>query len=205
MTECRFCEIVNCKEHTEFDYVIYETSNFVVTPTKGGFVKGYVLILSKRHKNSMLLFDKNEKDELVGLVDIIRRRLEKKFSFSPLIFEHGDTPEHSELSANSIVHAHIHVIPHKLKDTSFLRELKMNKMDKFENYLEQSCSIPYLMFCDNDYNTYYKNIKEKTESQLFRKIIANDAKMHSFWNWKEHDFIENISETVKIYKEIFYE
>jgi len=87
-----------------------------------------------------------------------------------------------------------------LKCSKFINELEMNRISKFDNYLEQSHYQPYLMFTNNECLTYYKPISENTEYQLFRKLIADDADLHDCWNWKEHNFIENIDDTVKIYE-----
>lgn len=57
---CVFCNIDNSRiENT----IIDEIDNFVVLPTIGALVDGYLMIVSKKHINSMSELKENEKIE----------------------------------------------------------------------------------------------------------------------------------------------
>ena len=51
---CRFCFIDKSKKYNE---ILEETKYFYITPTLGSLVDGYILIISKRHINSMTLLN----------------------------------------------------------------------------------------------------------------------------------------------------
>ena len=58
--DCVFCNIDNSKvENT----IIDESDNFFVLPSIGSLVDGYLLIVSKRHINSMAELMENERIE----------------------------------------------------------------------------------------------------------------------------------------------
>jgi len=203
MNDCVFCNINKIRNDSEFDEILHETSNFVIIPSKGCFITGYILIISKRHVNSMLLLNQEEKNELLNLIEMIQMKLKKDFDFFPLLFEHGDSLIHSDFSANSVYHAHVHLVPYQLKDNTFFEKIKMVEMKSLDFYMAQSGEMPYLMFINNQQKVFFKYLTEKTESQLFRKMIATDANLNDLWNWREYDFLQNLLNTKKIYKRIF--
>ena len=64
--DCIFCNIDKTKlENT----IIDETANFLVLPAVGSLVEGYLLIISKRHLNSMAELTKEEKEEYQFLIN----------------------------------------------------------------------------------------------------------------------------------------
>ena len=62
---CIFCNIDNRKiENT----IIEETDNFYILPTLGSLVDGYLLIISKKHINSMSELSNQEKEEYKSIL-----------------------------------------------------------------------------------------------------------------------------------------
>src|SRR5437870_13220641 len=74
----------NCLEHR----IIFETENFVVLPSIGQIVEGYLLIMPKRHANSMAVLDKHLLAELEIVYSKVRQMLSRSYS-TPIFYEHG--------------------------------------------------------------------------------------------------------------------
>ena len=91
---CIFCNLEKNKiENTILD----ETNHFYILPTVGSLVDGYILVVSKRHINSMSELTKNEMDEYNFIIEKYRNIFRDIYGKYPIVFEHG-----SPVSDNSI-------------------------------------------------------------------------------------------------------
>lgn len=72
--KCIFCDIDHSKiENT----IIEETEYFYILPTLGSLVDGYILIVTKRHINSMSELNENELIEYKNIIKNIKIYLKK--------------------------------------------------------------------------------------------------------------------------------
>jgi ATP adenylyltransferase len=88
---------------------ILETERFVVWPSLGGFVEGWVLILPKVHRLSFGTCPPEWLDELDDLVAVVTGRVEDAYG-EAAVFEHGPA-ECATQAGCGIDHAHLHVVP----------------------------------------------------------------------------------------------
>jgi len=196
---CRFCEIFkNGEMKPVYDKPLDETSHFYVVPVLGCLVKGYIMIVSKQHVNSMCYLEKPEKEELKALLEKYRDILKEIYGFYPVVFEHGSSNADSDMSAGSVRHAHMHMVPIKLgNQNEMIESLRLEKIVDLSKFFSSVFDKPYIFFMDNARNTYLHNIIDITfPSQTIRRWIAKDIGLEDQWDWRKDFFEENIITTI---------
>ena len=88
MSQCNFCCIDKSKI---YNTLIEETNNFIVIPSLGSLVDGYILIVAKKHFYNMFELDNNLLLEYYGLIDKYRNIFKNIYKKFPIVFEHGST------------------------------------------------------------------------------------------------------------------
>lgn len=104
---CRFCGIAASRAN--FDRIILRTPHFLVVPSKGGFLPGWILIVPIHHVLSFAQLDRSLNAELDALTAAATRLLEARF-VTPTAFEHGPSSVGTTLGCG-IDHAHLHLVP----------------------------------------------------------------------------------------------
>ena len=150
----------------------------------------------------MCYLNESEKEDLEALLEKYRAIAKETYGFYPIIFEHGSSNMDSDKSAGSVRHAHVHVVPIKLKNQlDMVESLKLEKVDSFSEFYSSAFDKPYIFFMDNAKNFYLRNIVDvKFPSQTMRRWIAEDVGRKDQWDWRKHFFEENIQATIKAYR-----
>jgi diadenosine tetraphosphate (Ap4A) HIT family hydrolase len=91
------------------DTILHETKNFVVTPTVGSLVEGWLLIISKSHFVSGGQLEESYFKELQDLINLVRQRLEN-LQKQLFVFEHGPCSL-LQTTGCGIDHLHFHIVP----------------------------------------------------------------------------------------------
>jgi len=187
---------------------LFETENFVVMPSIGQIVEGYLLIMPKSHSSSIADMDQTLFDELEYVYTHTGKILEKHYS-KPIFFEHGVCrTEYDSFNGCCVDHAHIHAVPAQVNVVEELKkEFKFTKIKsvselkvvKNKNYL-------YVDDISGDKLVFEAN---KIRSQHIRYLIANKLNVPEKGDWfcypGEEEMISTISrlskEKMKNYEE----
>ncbi len=200
-TNCFFCQEIEDRSNNILnrDRVVLETKNFVVIPTVGCFQIGYLLVVPKEHYLCFGEFDESLFEELDLIVEKITSYVKKYKGKDCIIFEHG-TRDLSMVTATSIMHAHIHIIPFEYDMVSFLPVYcELKKINGFKDLSDEMEN--YLFLRDKNGNSYIvKN--DAYPSQFFRKIACQALGIPKYWNWKEYKFTENMEITLDFYNNL---
>lgn len=192
MKDCIFC---NLDKKEICNTTIEETRNFYVKTAVGSLVEGYLLIISKRHINSMIKLEDTEKREFLDLVIKYRRKFKQLYGRYPIVFEHGTPDENSKVSASSIVHMHAHIVNHNFKDEEkIINNLNLKPVDN--DFIYQRKDKNYIFYI-NPEGINYMSYDFKPVSQLMRLCIAKDLNMEDKYDWKKYTFEDNIIKTIK--------
>ena len=192
---CVFCNIDKSRPENT---IIEESDNFIVLPTIGALVDGYLMIVSKKHINSMSELKENEKIEYEFLIEKYRKKFENVYNKFPIIFEHGSPITESDMKASSVIHAHTHIVNHEfINEESIVKNLNFKRLENL-NYLSKKQN--YIMYI-NPKNICYVSYNFEPVSQMMRKIIAKDLGYENKFDWKKEIFIENINSTIKKFTE----
>lgn len=135
---CRMCGLP--RSHATFDRALIETRNFVVVPSKGGFLVGWLMVVPREHVLSSAALSAPVRDELNQLIERLSQHLTARIA-PPTIFEHGATQPGSEFGCG-VDHAHVHLVP--LDPSVSLLGLAEQKLGARFNLTRPDNCRPYL-------------------------------------------------------------
>jgi len=159
------------------------------------------MIISRKHIHSMAYISNNEMNELLNLIKLLREIISKKFNTQPILFEHGSAIGCFNKSANSVDHAHLHIIPiHMKKEIEIIRDSRANRIPNFQT-ITSFKDEPYFLYVNNDCQHYLSHDFELPR-QYMRKWIAREVNRPQEWDWRHYEFIDNIKITIDFFKEI---
>ncbi len=119
---CIFCkDLLHGVPSAPWNKVLRDTGKFVIAPSKGSLIPGWLLVIAKRHAVCSGAIMGPEFEQLKRTLRLAKRMVKKGFG-EPTIFEHGPSSPGTSLGCG-IDHQHLHVVPlpFSLKDVvSFL-------------------------------------------------------------------------------------
>lgn len=185
--------------------VIYESNNFVILPTIGAFVEGYLLIVAKQHYISIGAMAQSTLDEFNQMILACKSVIAKIYEKKTLVFEHGGRSDCNTIGA-CVEHAHVHIVPIKDSIKSELLHYPMQlheigSVRRLYEYGERSES--YLFYQDIDGINYIIE-SEIIPSQFMRQVTSHKLGVGDRWDWKLHHEVPNIIATLENIKpEVF--
>ncbi len=194
--------IVNKGFNTDefYNRILFESQNFKVIPSLGSLVEGWLLVIPKKHyisygeiTNSLLL------EELEMLIYDVSKAIQNEYG-EYIIFEHGPIVEMSSVGCG-VDYAHIHIVPinlvlKQIKELSgqTIQWEKVESINSTSFYTNSGQS--YLYFQDNHRNSYI-GTSDKIPSQFFRRVISEVIGKPKMFDWNNHFFLDNITNTYK--------
>jgi ATP adenylyltransferase len=208
MKDCPYCEELEkgTLELKGADYgnrILFESDNFIVFPTIGQLVEGYLLITSKQHHISIGALPAELYEELERVKSKVKEVLRTTYG-NPLFFEHGPATRRKK-GGCCIDHAHLHAVPVNLKlSDSLSDEFKGRRIRSFEKIKDKHIKgEPYFFVEENDGTMRIFDIPAVVPSQYIRKLIAMKLDEPDIWDWKEHPRMELLSNTINKIKHEF--
>lgn len=180
-----------------FDVPLYQSDHFVVLPTLGAVVPGWVLAVPRRRMPNLSRLNDVESEELVALV----RRTSSRISAvgDVFCFEHGGQAD-SILNCG-VDQAHLHIAP-----LSFdLVSAAIDEPDVDWAVARDPAPKPdveedsggYLSVSDLQGRAYVG--RPRTEvSQWFRRLIATRLGKADFWDYRSHPMLDNVGRTASL-------
>lgn len=179
------------------DLPIWETKNFVVLPSLGSLVPGWLLVVPKTPVCRIADIDPTTRNEFEELVSKVKRAVEGRYD-DAYLFEHGGFSG-SPISCG-VDQAHLHIAPLPFD----LLEAARHTLEGEDQWtLSNQNKMPYDFCGDEEYwyvSSAKRSLYEKVvspESQRFRKLIAFHLGCAEMWDYKKHHCLENIQETVE--------
>ncbi len=151
--ECVFCSETALKFEK-----FYEDKHFIAVYNIRPVVKGHCLVIPKRHVESLLELDENERKDFISFSN--------KATFVALKYANANDFDFllqmGENAGQSIKHLHFHILPRKRDDA-----LAVNKKEFFHSFAEKENTVKTLtqnemIAAVND----LKNIAEKHKIQI---------------------------------------
>lgn len=188
---CKFCSTFHFAQ-APCDRAVHETANFIVVPTIGALVPGWVLVVSKEHRISAGALPQQtllELRETVGRVAGMMRRSHT----SVAVFEHGPICDKTSVGCG-IDHCHIHVAPLGFDLWSAAGSLSLEHQISWRAVSDISATKllyevgkPYL-YVEQDGSSRI-GTSRSLPSQFFRRVIAShQGRPHAF-DWRTHDVV----------------
>ena len=198
---CRLCEALSplgnaVSENT----ILIESDHFVVMPTIGQFVEGWLMVVSKNHKRCAREHPTHELEELESLV-AQAQALVNAYYGPTVVFEHGPSDIPGYHGGCCVEHTHIHVAPctsgrtfcDMIKfphiGTVTISSLFRSRLDKSRGYLIAGSDVasPRL-------NMY--EVDCLIPRQYLRQVLAVVCNKASLWDWRQNPCRENIQRTL---------
>lgn len=119
---CIFCEIIAGNIPSK---KVYEDDKVLAILDIAQTTKGHTLVMPKKHSDNFLLMDNDEFKDLMSKTQNIAKKLENKLNakgFNILI-------NTNEVSGQTVMHTHTHIIPRYDENDSIDIKFKENKFD----------------------------------------------------------------------------
>jgi diadenosine tetraphosphate (Ap4A) HIT family hydrolase len=190
---CRFC----VPSLERWDRPIFSTPNYTVVPSLGSLVPGWTLIVPKAH--DLNLSTRYDDTEFRALRKALSQIIETEFATPARFFEHGPRRPGS-LMGCGVDHAHGHVVPlnRTLEHNLLVTEFPWQAANTSE-IAERTCGQEYLFYTDDptvdDPLGWLATIAAPT-SQFFRKLIAHQIGRSDSYDYRSHQFQDNIDATL---------
>lgn len=168
------------------NHIFCETKNFIVIPSVGSLIEGWLLVVSKSSYENSLQFTGDLLNEYRELTSVVCKKVEETYG-TWTIFENGASK--NAAMGCGVHHAHTHIVP-----------LPFDLHDIIEKnigpYLEEAHDDSSFIYAENTIKKKYYFVENK-ESQFVRKLIAQELKIPSLFDYRQHPMLQNVSSTIQ--------
>lgn len=196
---------VECYSATRhlWDTPIFESKSFVVLPSVGALVEGWLLVVPKTPSLCFAQLETSAFSELEALLSDIIPIVES--NYGPIsMFEHGAAAKASAVGCG-VDHAHLHLVPVECDLQSGAQQIAPNvrwsSVGSFKAISDQDLTRHGYWFLQQPYDSGGCNIglcvEGELPSQLFRKVIATSLGCPEEFDWKDTAGEDRIAATVK--------
>lgn len=202
--ECCLCNALKNNELKSnrfvWNKILFQSKNFVVIPTIGSLVEGWLLIVPKEHFLCIGALNDKLLLELKSFKEFIYNTLNKCYS-SIVFFEHGPAKSNQAIGCG-VDHAHLHVLPFKYDLVSEANRISniplkwesVNGLDGLKDFYKKGLSYLYV---EQKIGKSLVATHPEIPSQFFRRIIAESVGKPEKYNWKEYVEEQNINVTIR--------
>ncbi len=202
-SDCPYCRYFANNDYDvkwNIKRTIYRSKNFVVMPTIGEFIKGYLLIIPIQHVMSIAELSEDLKFEFFRVLNDVTEILKLTYPIkNVLVWENGTGNGGIGKAKTSIVHSHVHIAPSnltagKIQEISGFPLTKIS-FDEWSSYGKNS----YLIVKEIIGNAWWyinDNPDLYIPRQYVRQLIAEEYDFSGdTWNWRTNQFIYLIRAT----------
>ena len=205
MINCTFCAAFTPGgDRAQWNQPLAETENFVVVPSLGSLVEGWLLMVPKDHYISMGALPPGLRIEADSLEQRVMRSLRRRYAAPIVAFEHGPSAA-SHGTGCGVDHAHLHIVPTACDLLEYARplvpasvhwtvcdpsgewDLRSAAYQAGQDYLylKGNCGPSVVATC------------EDFGSQIFRRALSRYLGIEDEYNWRTHARIDTVRRTVE--------
>jgi diadenosine tetraphosphate (Ap4A) HIT family hydrolase len=179
-------------------YILDESEHFIVMPSVGALVPGYILIVPKVHFFSFVQIPATWHREASSLLSSWTARLEAAYGVRPFVFEHGMASA-LDRAGSCCDHAHLHVVPAPEQVDLFRffqGQFEPHPVSSLETWLETAdAGRPYLILQGRNREVLVTEA-DRVVGQLFRRELARQLELGDTWDWVVFPYSTNIQRTI---------
>jgi ATP adenylyltransferase len=199
MKECSFCTLAVREKVEAWNRPLLETSHFVVLPSLGALVEGWLLIVPKVHFISLGELPTSLETEFLTLKSEIVQLTESLYGAAAL-FEHGPSSIKRQVGCG-VDHAHLHIVPtiYDLKSevAPFLPNAAQWQRGDLNGCRDAYRSGNDYLYLEQPVGHGFILKSGQLGSQLFRRAIARSMGIEEQFNWREHPQFVAINSTIE--------
>jgi diadenosine tetraphosphate (Ap4A) HIT family hydrolase len=178
---------------------LLESENFVVIPSLGSLVEGWVLIVPKKHFICIGALPADLLCELEQTKTLAAARLGLQYG-QVCAFEHGPHAVNRQAGCG-VDHAHLHVLPLDFDLRTAAEPFAPPELGWAPATLE-SCRTAFhegqdYLFVEQPIGNGFIASHRELGSQVLRRAIASRLGVPDQFNWREHPHTEVISRTIQ--------
>jgi len=187
----------NFFDSRNYNRPVFESENFLVIPSLGSLVEGWLLIVPKRFHLNFSQLSPSNFSELEILISQLAQRFLPMFNADQfVVFEHGPTLENS-VAGCGVDYAHLHWIP---TNFDLLEGVKVflnldytwRVMSELKDIKDHNVNDDDYLYLRNQKGQHLLTCQEHVPSQTFRKVIAHYLDIPNSYDWKLNQGVENI-------------
>ena len=188
MKNCVFCDLVKNGDNNnekEKNIILYEDELILITQATGSPVRGYLMIITKRHVNGFAELSRNELKHVERIICIIKNFYKKYFNINSILLEHGSTENGRH--PQSIVHAHLHLIPFNFDEkieNELLTVLQLKPIQTLEN-IKINEKLDYWLYCNPKGEYYTSSEILNAPRSIFMNLIAKQINLPVPYEWRK--------------------
>lgn len=182
------------RDSPPWDTVLADFGSFVIAPSKGALIPGWLLVISKRHVLCSGAFSNTEVDAFEAALTFAQDLVGSHFG-PPTVFEHGPTRPGTALGCG-IDHAHTHVVAlpfslsaaigsvipsenwHPLASFSGTRDIHIRGLE-YTVVAEPNCAQQWLT-------------PPPGTRQFLRRVVANGLGCPELFDYSEYPHEDNV-------------
>jgi hypothetical protein len=175
-----------------------DSPNFVVIPSLGGFIEGWLLVVPRRHDLNLRQLPAEYRSEFDRLVQRTHNRLRDLYG-PTIAFEHGPRCI-GDPAGCTVDHAHLHVVPFGAAIREAV-EAEAGGALHLESVRSLFESVPghdheSYIFLEEPSGERYLGFASNIQSQLVRRVLARSRGRGRNFDWREDLALESVSRTV---------
>jgi len=200
MSDCCLCSnLVSSNPPNSWDKPLFASENFVVIPSLGSLVEGWLLVVPRRHFICMGALPAELVHELEETKVMVARNLRHQYG-EVYAFEHGPNMIERPVGCG-VDHAHLHLVPLDFDLKSATRSF-MPPEAQWKSASWESCQAAFhegkdYLYLEQPLGTGHIATHTTLGSQIFRRAIATHVGSPQRFNWREYPNVEVISRTIQ--------
>jgi ATP adenylyltransferase len=193
------CQLCARDPNKPWNVPLLESPNFVVLPSLGALVEGWLLIVPKHHFVSFGEIPDTVTSEFVNLKAATCEIIRQVYG-TVCAFEHGPSRAGCNVGCG-VDHAHVHLVPLEFDLAAAVAPHLPEKSSWSKGNLADCCGA----FLEGADYLYLEQplgegriIKgDRLGSQLFRRAIADRLAISEQYNWRTHSQLATIEKTIE--------
>lgn len=197
VTSCRICHVLAEAPQEPWDRPVRETLNFVVLPSLGSLVPGWLLVFPRAHYRALADCREDQREELRYLRLELDGLLSNTFSSPVAQFEHGAVC--GGVVGCGVFHAHLHLVPTAYDllgaGRALFPDLVWHEAPNLDSVWETDHPEDYL--CIEQEGRTSVSTSDGIPSQFFRRALSAAMERPHEWNWRLNPGLDMIERTTK--------
>lgn len=181
-----------------FDREVAATEHFVVLPTLGSLVPGWLLVIPRRAMPNLSYLTDIERDALEDLTCALSDQA-RAFAATIFYFEHGGLAGSSVSCGVDQAHLHIVPLPFDLIDAAKMRrDVRWQETSSTQLSAVELRESEYLLVGSEDRPTLLGRPLQPT-SQWFRRLIASQLGRPGEWDYRQYPALDVMDVTLNYF------
>ncbi len=185
-----------------WDRPVIESPSFIVIPSLGSLVPGWLLIIPRRASLCLRDLTAEEQIELDTIAGQATRLLQP-FEGTVYHFEHGNSTPGGVMGCG-VDQAHLHIVPLPFDLIAAVKrvedsEIKWRPSADVDTFLRTvPASGEYISIWNSDNRLSMTGEVKVPRSQWVRRLIAKELGQDNAWDYRQHPQPENLLRTIKV-------